>query len=261
VERYGDHIIFVGDSDAIYFLSPEGEEQFRIDNPSWYNFTFLMHDNVMYFATGPRPHLLGAYDINKQDFLWFLPHNEIAATWYSFPAVWKDTVYFGTVDYAGDMYMSFHAFNRLTGERIWEQNEEGAWNGLPIDERTIWELFFRDIELLDFMAPTIWKNLVIYTGADTMARAFDAKTGALRWEQAFDMPVGSAPTIAGDRVYFGLLGNEYTPPQLVCISARNGKLLWRMETEGSLLSAPVIAGKRIIFGTDKSVFYVLEEVF
>jgi hypothetical protein len=34
-----------------------------------------------------------------------------------------------------------------------------------------------------------------------------------------------------------------------------------METEGSLLSSPVIAGKRIIFGTDKSVFYVLEEVF
>jgi hypothetical protein len=34
-----------------------------------------------------------------------------------------------------------------------------------------------------------------------------------------------------------------------------------METEGAILSAPVIAGKRIIFGTDKSVFYVLEEVF
>jgi hypothetical protein len=34
-----------------------------------------------------------------------------------------------------------------------------------------------------------------------------------------------------------------------------------METEGALLSAPVIAGSRIIFGTDRSVFYVLEEVF
>jgi outer membrane protein assembly factor BamB len=76
-----------------------------------------------------------------------------------------------------------------------------------------------------------------------------------------DMPVSSAPAIAGDRVYFGLLGDDYTPPKLVCISARDGRFLWQMETEGAILSAPVIAGRRIIFGTDKSVFYVLEEVF
>jgi outer membrane protein assembly factor BamB len=115
--------------------------------------------------------------------------------------------------------------------------------------------------MLDFMAPTVWKDLVIYTGGDTRVRAFDAESGLPRWEKAFDMPVCSAPTIAGGRVYFGLLGDDYTPSKLVCISARDGKLLWQMETEGSLLSAPVIAGKRIIFGTDKSVFYVLEAVF
>ena len=261
VERYGDHIIFSSDADAIYFLSPEGEEQFRIDNPGWYHFTFLMHDEVMYFATGPTSDLLGPYDINKQEFLWFLPYREIAAGWYSFTAVWKDMLYFGTADYDGGMQLSFYAFNRHTGERVWEQHREGAWNGFDMDDYAILRLFRRDIELLDFMAPTVWNNLVIYTGADIMARAFDVKTGNLRWEHAFDMPVSSAPTIAGDRVYFGILGDDYTPPQLVCISARNGKLLWQMETEGSILSAPVIAGKRIIFGTDKSVFYVLETVF
>jgi outer membrane protein assembly factor BamB len=75
------------------------------------------------------------------------------------------------------------------------------------------------------------------------------------------MPVSSTATIAGDRIYFGLLGDDWTPSRLVCLNARNGRLLWSMETEGSLLSSPVIAGKRIIFGTDKSVFYVLEQVF
>jgi len=83
----------------------------------------------------------------------------------------------------------------------------------------------------------------------------------LRWERAFDAPVSSAPTIAAGRVYFGILGNEQIPPQLVCISARDGRVLWQMETEGAILSAPVIAGKRVIFGTDESVFYVLEQVF
>jgi len=62
-------------------------------------------------------------------------------------------------------------------------------------------------------------------------------------------------------VYFGLMGNDYSPSKLVCISARDGRLLWQMETEGSILSAPVISGKRVIFGTDKNVFYVLEQVF
>jgi outer membrane protein assembly factor BamB len=262
VERYRDYIIFTGDSDAIYFLSPEGEEEFRIDNPGWYHYTFLMADDVMYFATGPRVELIGPYDINKREFLWFVPYHEIAASWYSFPAVRGDMVYFSASDGFGGMHLSFYAFNRHTGELVWDTHRDGEWgNTWYWGDEAIWELFLRNSELLDFMAPTVWKDLVIYTGGDTMARAFDAKTGAPRWEKSFDMPVSSAPTIAGGRVYFGLLGDDYTPPRLVCISARDGKLLWQMETEGSLLSAPVIAGKRIIFGTDKSVFYVLEEVF
>jgi len=125
----------------------------------------------------------------------------------------------------------------------------------------MWYLFLRNVELLDFMAPTVWKDLVIFTGGDCAARAFDAQTGILRWEKIYEMPISSAPTIAAGRVYFGLLGDDYTSPKLICISARDGSLLWEMETEGSILSAPVIAGKRIIFGTDESVFYVLEEVF
>jgi outer membrane protein assembly factor BamB len=261
VERYKDHVIFSGDADAIYFLSPSGEEEFRIENPGWSYFTFLMADDVMYFATGPQTQLIGPYDINRREFLWFVPYYEIASSWYSFPAIRDDLIYFAAAEGYGGLYLSFYAYNRYTGDLVWEQHREGVWNGWDWGEAAVWELFLRDVQLLDFMAPTIWKDLVIYSGGDVMARAFDAETGNLRWEKAFDMPVCSAPTLAGDRVYFGVLGDDYTPPQLVCISARDGRLLWRMETEGSLLSAPVIAGKRIIFGTDKSVFYVLEEVF
>jgi outer membrane protein assembly factor BamB len=263
VERYKDHVIFVGDADAIYFLSPSGEEQFRINNPGWYNFTFLMADDVMYFATGPETALIGPYDLKKREFLWFIPYYEIASSWYSFAAVRGDLLYFAAADNYGGLYLSFYAYNRHTGKLVWERHSDGVWNSRSWawNEEAEWELFFRNTELLDFMAPTVWKNLVIYTGGDTVARAFDAATGSPRWERAFDTPISSAPTIAGDRVYFGLLGDPLTPPRLVCLSARDGRLLWQMETEGALLSAPVIAGKRIIFGTDKSVFYVLEEVF
>ena len=259
VQRYGDYIIFVADADAIYFLSPDGKEQFNIFNPGWYNYTFLMADDVMYFGTGPRTDLVGPYDINARDFLWFLPFNEIRAIWYSFTAVRKDLLYFGTADVYGDMYLSYYAFNRNTGEMVWEQHHEGFLKGY--DYEMIWRYFLRNVDVLDFLAPTVWRDLVIYAGGDCIARALDANTGTLRWEHIFDTPISSPPTIASGRVYFGLLGNDHTPPQFVCISARDGKLLWQMETEGSLLSAPVIAGKRIIFGTDQNIFYVLEQVF
>jgi outer membrane protein assembly factor BamB len=261
VERYKDHVIFVGDADAIYFLSPEGKEQFRIDNPGWYNFTFNMADDVMYFATGSRTSQVGPFDINRREFLWFMPYHEIAASWYSFAAVRKDLVYFGTADYGyNGMDLGFYAFDRRTGRMVWDRTYEGVFPGPAWDDRTIWQYYRRNIEMLDFAAPTIWKDLVIYTGGDAVARAFDAETGTLRWERVFETPIASSSTIAGSRIYFGLLGDRRNPSRLVCLEARDGRLLWSMETEGSLLSAPVIAGKRIIFGTDESVFDVMEEV-
>jgi len=259
VQRYGDYIIFVGDADAIYFLSPDGEEEFRIFNPGWYNYTFLVADDVMYMATGPRVELIGPYDINKREFLWYLSYHEIDAIWYSFSAVRGDLLYFGTADVYGGMYLGYHAYNRHTGEVVWRQYKEGILNFKNFEDT--WRYFIRNVDILDFMAPTVWRDLVIFTGGDCAARAFDADNGNLKWEQVFDTPVSSPPTIAAGRVYFGLLGDDSTPPSLVCISARDGSLLWQMETEGSILSAPVIAGKRVIFGTDKSVFYVLEQVF
>ena len=268
VQRYGDYVIFCGDADAIYFLSPEGKEQFRIDNPGWYNFTFLMADDVMYMATGPVVEQIGPFDINRREFLWFLPYHEIAARWYSFPAVRGDLLYFGTADGYGGMVLGFYAYNRYTGRLAWEKHIDGIMTNRPRegimdmwDYEIAWEFFLRNVEILDFMAPTVWKDLVIFTGGDRAARAFDAKTGVPKWEQVFDAPISSAPTVAAGRVYFGVMGDDYNPSQLVCVSARDGKLLWQMETEGALLSAPVIAGKRVIFGTDKSVFYVLEQVF
>jgi eukaryotic-like serine/threonine-protein kinase len=259
VQRYGDYIIFVGDADAIYFLSPDGKEQFNIDNPGWYNYTFLMADDVMYFGTGPRVHLIGPYDINKREFLWFLDYQSIRAIWYSFTAVRSNLLYFGTVDIYDNMYFGFFAFDRETGEMVWEQRKEGTFRNWDYD--AIYSLFLLNVDKLDFMAPTIWKDNIIFAGGDCTARSFDAKTGALRWEQVFDSPISSAPTVAAGRVYFGLFGYDSAVSKLVCISATDGKTLWQMETEGNLLSAPVIAGKRIIFGTDKSVFYVLEQVF
>jgi outer membrane protein assembly factor BamB len=277
VERYKDFIIFTSDGGASFFLSPEGEEQFKIPNPVWYHHTYQMYDDIMYFAPGPlsQPHSFGPYDINQKRHLWVLDTAELNAIWYSFPAIRDYLTFFSTLGYDGiEWYLSFYAYDRLSGERVWQYEDFSRWG--PSYSPDLEMLLRRGMSLLDFMAPALWDDLVIYSGGDAAVRAFDADSGTLRWEKEFDTPVSSAPTIAGDRIYFGLLGgggvelfgtdsDSASPPgsapQLVCLSARDGRLLWRMELEGAILSAPVIAGGRLMFGTDKSVFYILEEVF
>ena len=259
VQRYGDYVVFVGDVDAIYFLSPQGVEEFTIKNPGWYNYTFLITDNILYMGTGPETELVGPFDIKRREFLWFLNYYDLSASWYSYSAIKGDLLFMGTADHYGEMLLGYHAYNRHTGESVWHKEKRGVSNFKNYEESYLY--YERNIHTLDFMAPAIWKNSVIFTGGDNTARSFDAKTGELRWEKIFNTPVSSPSTVASGRVFFGLLGDDYNPSQFVCISADDGNILWQMETDGSLLSAPVISGKRIIFGTDKSVFYVLEQVF
>ena len=269
VQRYKDIVLFTSDGGASFFLTPEGERITQIPNPVWYYHTYQMYDDVMYFAPGPieRPQSFGPYDINTGRHLWLIDTGELGAIWYSFPAVKDDLLYFSTAGYSNLAWdLSFYAYDRKTGKRMWEYRDFSRWGSSYFPD--LEELFIRSLNLLDFMAPAVWKNSVIYSGGDAVVRAFHAKTGRLSWEREFDTPVSSAPTVAGDRIYFGLLGDEDPyrpsggrPPKLVCLSARNGRLLWEMDLEGAVLSAPVIAGRRLMFGTDRSMFYILEEVF
>jgi outer membrane protein assembly factor BamB len=278
VQRYKDMVLFTSDGGASYFVTPEGEPISRIPNPVWHYHTFQMYDDIMYFAPGPlsQPHSFGPYDVKTGRHLWIIDTAELGAIWYSFPAIKEDLLFFSTCGYSDFAWdMSFLAYDRRTGERVWKYQDFSRWG--PTYNPDMEGLFRRNLNLLDFMAPAVWKDLVIYSGGDSVIRAFHTKTGKLIWEKEFDTPVSSAPTLAGDRIYFGLLGDAVVydparrgrprqqtvsrPPSLVCLSARDGKVLWNMDLEGALLSAPVIAGKRLMFGTDTSIFYILEEVF
>jgi outer membrane protein assembly factor BamB len=274
VQRYGNYIIFVGDSDAMFFISPDdGKEIFRVNNPGWRHYTFCISDGIFYLGTGPVSSLIGPFDIEKREFLWWMPYEEMDAWWYSPSAVKGDLMFIGTAICYSGTRLGFHAFNRHTGKIAWSKYydgimnfgrprnffyEEGSWGEGFMEE---YEFFERNTDVLDFMAPTVWKNTVIFTGGDSAARGFDTRTGLLLWERVFNNLTCSAPTTASGRVYFGLLGDDRNPPQLVCLAASDGNLLWQMDLEGSILSAPVIAGNKIVFGTDENVFYVLEEVF
>jgi outer membrane protein assembly factor BamB len=150
---------------------------------------------------------------------------------------------------------------------VWHNGDLSDW-GRASYVQPDW-LFEANLRRLDYLAPALWRDLVIYCSGDTRVRAYRSRTGAEAWSRSFDRPTSSAPTVAGNRVYFGLetpeAGTARPGPagqgRLVCLSARNGRLLWDIEIEGALLSAPVVAGRWLIFGTDRNYFYVLEQVY
>ena len=261
---YEDLVVFSSDGGITYFLSTDGRRRFSLPNPVWHYDTFQIYRDVMYFAPGPlqRAHSFGAYDLKQRAYLWIMDTAAMNAIWYSFPGLKKDTLYMATAAAnRGELWLfNFYAFQRSTGRILWKTSDYSQWSGLNLNTDT---LFANNLKLLDYLAPAIWRNLLIYTSGDCKVRAFRSRNGQVVWERLFDVPTSSAPTVSGNRVYFGLHGNEALgrPPRLVCLAAANGRLLWELELEGAPLSAPVISGKWMIFGTDKNFFYTLEEVY
>jgi outer membrane protein assembly factor BamB len=259
---YKDTLIFSSDGGSTYFLDREGRELFTLPNPVWHYNTFQVYDDVVYFAPGPpsQPHAFGAFDLNSRSYLFILDTDLFGAIWYSFPALKGNRIFFSTSTYNGPVWsFDYYAFDRQDGRILWRSSDFSDWGRLyQVDSEG---MFAANMRLLDYLAPALWKNRVIYTSGDTVVRAFDSRSGARLWSRSFPTPTSSAPTVAGKRVYFGLQGEGAEPPRLVCLAARNGRLLWEMELEGALLSAPVVAGKWIVFGTDRNFFYVLEQLY
>jgi outer membrane protein assembly factor BamB len=263
---YKDFVLFASDGGTAYFLGRDGRQRFTLPNPVWHYNAFQVYDDVVYFAPAPpsRPHAFGAFDLRQREYLWVLDTDLFQSIWYSFPALRSDNLFFATADLGGNYWrLDYYAFRRRTGQRVWAYQDLSDWGDLPVDAEA---LFARNMRLLDFMAPALWRNLVIYASGDTAVRAFRAGSGQLAWKRTFDQVTSSSVTVAGNRLYFGLRGDDSPygggrPARLVCLSARNGRLLWQMDVEGALLSAPVIAGKWMVFGTDRNFFYVLEQVY
>lgn len=280
VLRHEDTIIFTSDGGATYFVSPQGVLIEEIVNPVWYRDTFQVFDGTIYLARGPmsNPHSLGAFHIDRREHLWVLETSVFNATWYSFPAIRGDLLYMSTTGYRGDYWeFTYYAFDRRTGQMVWSTGDASDWGTRPPERpRT---LLIDTMKLLDYHAPAVWRDTVIFTSGDNIVRAFDARTGQREWEREFQYRTTSAPLVAGNRVYFGVAGDEAvdipvqvgevgeesgTPqlrsPRLVALSANTGRVIWEMEVEGAVLSAPIVSGKWIVFGTADNKVYVLERL-
>lgn len=265
VVGYEGLIVFSSDGGKTFFLDTSGRLVQELPNPVWHYHTFQIYKDIMYFAPGPieKPRTFSAYDIYENRYLWILDAAAYAATWYSFPALKGDRIIYSQCTIQNSLWkLSYLVLDRFSGEVIWEKKEDAVFDrNLNFNTSN---LFFDCTEMLDFMAPVVHNNNVIYSSGDNAVRAFRIKDGSTAWTKTFEEPSSSAPTLSGDRIYLGLRGDEYSPanrsPRLVCLSARDGRLLWELDTEGAILGSPVIAGKWMIFCTEDQIFYVLEKI-
>lgn len=271
------NIVVASDTDAVYVLAPEGGLLYQISNEYWYHNSFQVYDDRIVFAPGSidEPFNLAIFDLSNERYLWSLEPSSGNYPWYSFPAILGGAtprLYYSAtgIEEDGRLGFLYYCLDFETGEELWSRNESSE---LPVSpDATAMDLFNEGILLLDYGAPLLWRDRVIYASGDNALRSFNSKTGELSWTRRWDVPISSAVTVSGDRLYFGLRsvagagtgragnGEAAEDGALVCVSASTGLELWRVGVEGSILNSPVIAGSRIFFGTDAGCFYVFEEV-
>ena len=264
ITGYDEYIILTTDTGATHFLSKEGKEIDAVPNYMWQYNSFQVYDDIVLFMPGPaeEPYSLGAYNIREKRFKWLFPTADDNLSWYSFPAVADNKVLFS----ACGLYSDFMAFKYLaldieTGDVIWEQEDLSNFDSYM--ELSIEDVFWENINLLDYMAPAVWRNNVIYAPGDRTLKSFDLESGAKNWETVFDTPVSSAPCIGNSVIYTGLRGDVYSgkPPVIAAVNASDGSISWSTEIDGEILGSPVISARWLIFGTDSNYLYVFEKLF
>jgi len=96
---------------------------------------------------------------------------------------------------------------------------------------------------------------IIYIGGHFKVMAIEATTGRMLWEQPTSGPVNSALTVAGDRLYVGLLDHR-----LVALSSKNGDLLWDFKTGDIITASPVVANGIVYIGSWDKFIYALDAI-
>ncbi|MFO1255885.1 MAG: PQQ-binding-like beta-propeller repeat protein [Sphingomonadaceae bacterium] len=108
-------------------------------------------------------------------------------------------------------------------------------------------------------SPVIGGGMVFAMGTDGVVHAFDAKTGAERWTQGFQIKgdgssavYGGGASYSSDRVYITTGMGE-----VAAINAADGKLLWKVKPAGPLRGSPTIAFNTVFVMTQANQILAL----
>jgi outer membrane protein assembly factor BamB len=143
--------------------------------------------------------------------------------------------------YVGAWDRNLYAFGVATGSEVWRrQCTDKSFAYSPA-----------------IGGPAVGGGRVYVPSNDNVLHAFDAASGAPLWQATApgDKFGYSSPTLVGDRIYIGCLGDE---GQVRCVSATDGRELWMTETGGEIYdSSPAVSDGRVAIGSVNGTLHLL----
>ncbi len=225
-----DGIIYVGNMDGTVYAFDE-----ECGDLIWsYAIPSSMYDEHRIFSSPAVVdgvvyiHTFGGYlyalDASSGTLLWdYLAEDDYTA--YSSPSVEDGAVYVGSGT-AG----TFHAFDALTGDLLWEFPLVGSAGSSPAVS-----------------------NGVVYFGCNAhTAYALDADTGAQLWNFTTGGRVISSPAVANGIVYFGSCDKN-----IYALDAVTGDFLWNYTTGGEIYSSPSVINGVVYTGSSDGNVYAI----
>ena len=186
------------------------------------------------------------------------------------PAIADDVVFTGTNEF-------LYALDSETGVELWRFRPEGgapdpaarvavadgvAYFGTPEG----W-LYAVDIdthqELWSFQTgfgsngvasrPAVVDGIAYFGSDDATFYAVDSVSGEEIWRFAAPGPLPSSPTVAGDRVFFGVVSGA----GLIALDRGSGEELWRADL-GGIISSPAVSGGAVYVGSGDGNLYAVD---
>jgi len=229
----GDTVYFGSADGSLYALDPAtGHEKWKCKTGSRIRAAAAVADGVVYLPSmdGNLYALDSATGTQKWKFKTagnqYFPLGEVQSS----PAVGDGLVYFGSRD------SGLYALKTADGTLAWKKDMENA----------SWVIG----------GPALYQGMVIIGTSDEQnIKAYDAKTGELKWKAVSPSPANflASPIIAGSNVY---LGDFYGT--MLWLDAATGKLRGAFITEGRIVASAVVKDGVLYFGGEDEVFYAVE---
>jgi outer membrane protein assembly factor BamB len=238
-----------------------------------------VRDTILYFACDQGKETFFALNLFTGDLLWKKKLGDISSS----PQIYQDKIFIGSD--SGFLL----AFNRESGEKIWEFKTEGVVISTPACSENILCFGSGDDNLyaLDkddgelkwkfkaggsiYSSPAIkvensplqsepsgsktegGEDKVFFGCVDGYLYALKIEDGSLIWKFKTDGDIFSSPAVTESLVYIG--SNDYS---MYAVDQATGQLRWKFETGGAIHSSPIAVGDKLFFGSYDCNFYVLD---
>jgi len=277
----GKGILFIGSLDKrILFVDAlSGKELGKQKTSTSISSSACVGDTILYFACDKGDETFFALNLLTGDLLWKKKLGDISSS----PQIDQDKVFIGS----NSGLLS--AFNRASGEKIWEFKTEDAVLSTPACDRKIVYFASGDDNLyaLDkdngevkwkfkadgsiYSSPAIkvenpalrsepsgsktngGDDKVFFGSVDGYLYALKIADGSLIWKFKTDGDIYSSPAVTESLVYIG--SNDYF---MYAVDQATGQLRWKFETGGAVHSSPIAVGDKLFFGSYDGNFYVLD---